>query len=92
LTLGTAQRPVLIVVDGEVHLQGNVVVHGLLYSGALRWDDAGAANAQLHGAAIAEGNFIGNATPLIARDAAILARLQQQGGSFVRVGGSWRDF
>jgi Tfp pilus assembly protein PilX len=92
LTLGTALRPVLIVVDGELQLQGHVVVHGLLYSAAMRWDDAGGANAQLHGAAITEGNFSGNAAPQITRDAAVIARLQQQGGSFVRVGGSWRDF
>lgn len=92
LTLGAAAQPVLLVVEGQVRLSGGVVVHGVVLTLAANWDTSGSANAQVHGALIALGNVGGNGTPSIAYDAAVLARLHGQLGSFVRVPGSWRDF
>ena len=92
LTLGSAERPVLLVVEGQVRLSGGVVIHGAIFTLAANWDTTGTANTQLHGALIALGNVGGTGTPTIAYDAAVLARLHGQLGSFVRVPGSWRDF
>jgi Tfp pilus assembly protein PilX len=92
LVLGTPQRPLLLVVDGALLLQGDVRVHGLLYSRSLRWDGSGGAGAQVQGAAITEGEVGGAAAARITRDADVLARLQHHGVGFARVGGSWRDF
>jgi hypothetical protein len=92
LVLGTPQRPVLINVAGAAQLRGAVVIHGLLYSRTLRWDDTAGSGALVRGAAISEAGYGGNGAPDIAYDAAVLAILKGNTGSFARVNGSWRDF
>ena len=92
LVLGTPQRPIVIVADGAVQLHGAVVIHGVLYSRTLSWDDTAASGALLHGAAITEDGYSGNGSPDLSYDAEILATLRGRTGSFARVNGSWRDF
>ena len=89
LTLGTPQRPVLIVADGAVRLQGAVTLHGVLYANGLSW---AAPTATVRGALISEGSAAGDASLDLARDAAVLDILRTRDGSFVRLPGSWRDF
>lgn len=92
VTLGSAERPVLMVVAGDARLRGAVGMHGLLYAATLHWDDATAPGAALQGAAISEGDYTGNAGADFIRDAGVLATLAGHSGSFVRVNGGWRDF
>jgi len=89
ITLGTPDRPVMLVASGAVRLTGPVVIHGLIYGADIRWDGSPGA---LHGAAISEGDYRGNGTPDLAYDAAVLDSLKRRTGSFARVPGSWRDF
>lgn len=91
-TLGTAERPVVIVVDGPLHLSGAVRVHGVIYSAALRWTDMAGPGALLRGAALAEGGYDGDAAADLVYDAALLATLKSATGSFARINGSWRDY
>lgn len=92
LTLGTPERPVVIVVEGDVRFAGAVTLHGLLYARNLRWDDTTGPGALLRGAVVLEEGYAGNGAPDIARDHAILERLRGERGSFVRLPGGWRDF
>lgn len=92
LAFGSAEHPVVLVVDGQLRLSGGVIVHGVVLTLAANWDTSGTANASIHGAVIALGHVSGNGTPAITYDAAVLARLHGEFGSFVRVPGSWRDF
>jgi hypothetical protein len=89
-SLGSAQRPVLVVVDGDVTLRGAVTVHGLLYARQLRWED-GPAGGQVRGTVLLEGDLTGTGAPTIHHDPAVLERLTWHAGSYVRVPGSWRD-
>jgi hypothetical protein len=89
---GSAEHPVLLVVEGQIHLGSGVQIHGAIVSLGPNWDTSGSSDAQLHGALLALGNVSGNGTPTIVYDAGVLARLQGQRGSFTRVPGSWRDF
>jgi hypothetical protein len=91
-SFGSADRPVLLVVEGQIRLSGGVVLHGVIVSLGANWDTSGSSDAQLHGALVAIGSVSGNGTPTIVYDAAILARLHRQFGSFARVAGGWRDF
>lgn len=91
LALGTATRPVTIVVSGSLHLDGAVALHGLLYAGSLQWTNT-AGGAFVRGALVSEGGYAGNGAPELFYDAALLGRLARSSGSFARVGGSWRDF
>ena len=91
LTLGSAQRPVAIVVSGAARLDGAVAVTGLLYAEALQWADT-AGGAFVRGALVSEAGYQGNGAPELFYDAAVLDLLKQRAGSFARVSGSWRDF
>ena len=58
----------------------------------MRWDDTGADMAQVRGAVVSQGLVEGNGAPDLVYDSAVLAALKNNGGSFARVPGSWRDF
>ncbi|QTN21260.1 hypothetical protein HZ992_13735 [Rhizobacter sp. AJA081-3] len=88
LTLGTPQRPMLIVTDGAIRLQGRVELHGVLYGNGLSW---AAPAAVVRGALISEGPAAGDSSLDLALDAAVLEALRTRQGSFVRLPGSWRD-
>ncbi len=89
LTLGTPQRPMLIVASGAMQLQGAVTAHGVLYGNGITW---AAPSATVAGALISEGTAGGDASLLLTRDADVLEALRTRQGSFVRLPGSWRDF
>lgn len=90
-TLGTPERPILVVASGAVRFRGSVRVHGLVYGASIGWNDA-ASGAMLRGAAISESGYAGDAAADFVYDAAILAALRGNSGSFARVPGSWKDF
>jgi hypothetical protein len=91
VTLGSAQRPVLLVVEGTASFSGAIKLNGLVYAAALQWNDA-STEASIEGAAISEGSFEGNAAPALSYDATLLTVLKARPGAFARVSGSWRDF
>lgn len=91
LTLGSVERPVIIVVSGAARLDGAVALHGVLYAGSVRWDQAGS-GAFVRGAVLSEAGYEGDGTPELFYDAAVLDTLTHATGSFARVNGSWRDF
>jgi hypothetical protein len=92
VSLGTPQRPVIVIASGSARLSGAVLLHGLLYAGRIEWNDAAAGTATLHGAAISEAGYSGNAEVDLVYDAAVLATLKAHSGTFARVPGSWKDF
>jgi hypothetical protein len=91
LPLGSAMRPVLIVVSGAVRFDGAIALTGVLHAGGtMQW--MGPAGGSVRGALIAQGGYRGDATPDFAYDPAVLDLLRRRAGSFVRVPGSWRDY
>jgi len=90
--IGSPEHPVLLVVEGQVQLSAGVVIHGLIYSLAARWDTTGSSSAQVHGAVISNGEVVGDGRPEVFYDPAVLKLLHDNAGSFTRVPGSWRDF
>jgi len=91
VAIGTLERPAVLVVSGAVRLGGAVRFHGVLHAGTVSWSTP-APGALLRGALLSEGGYGGDGTPALAYDRGVLATLQRASGSFVRVGGSWRDF
>lgn len=92
LTLGTPEQPIALVVRGTAALRGAIALHGLLHADTVSWHDATAPAATVRGAVVSAGDYRGDAGADIVRDAAVLARLRQDTGSWVRVPGAWRDF
>ena len=91
VSLGTIERPIVVVSTGALRLRGAVTLHGVVVASSIDWRDT-AAGTLIQGAAISEGDYSGDAAVDIVHDAAILARLQRGSGSFARVNGSWKDF
>ena len=90
VTLGTAQRPVLLVVDGPVNLRGNAVIHGLVYATQASWIDT--AGATIQGAVVLEDALQASGNTQIHHHLAVLQALHQHTGSYARAANSWRDF
>ena len=89
LTLGSPERPLLIVAAGALQLQGAVQLHGVAHAASLAWIGPAAT---VRGALISEGVAAGDASLDLQRDADVLEALRTRQGSFVRLPGSWRDF
>ncbi|HEV7912322.1 MAG TPA: pilus assembly PilX N-terminal domain-containing protein, partial [Albitalea sp.] len=73
LSLGTREKPVLIVASGAIRFSGPVRLHGVVYGTRIDWHGSGGA---LHGAAISEGGYSGSGTPDFVYDGAVLAALR----------------
>jgi hypothetical protein len=90
LLLGTHERPVLLVVDGPVHVEAHAVIHGVVYGTHAAWTDT--ARMQIHGAVILEADLQGSGQTQIHHDAAVLQALHERTGTYARLPSSWRDF
>lgn len=87
--LGSATRPVILVVMGNVTFSSNVTFYGAIYStGDVSWN-ASAAGGAVIGAVVGLGNYSGASDATFVYDSEVLRRLRQSYGSFVRVPGSW---
>ena len=92
IALGTANAPMLIVVDGQMTLIGGMRLSGLIYTrGNADWSNAGVAPALLTGALLVEGDLTVSGTMDLLYDVDVMAQLSNRAGSFVRVPGSWWD-
>jgi Tfp pilus assembly protein PilX len=89
---GSARKPVIVTVTGNIQVNGNVNVYGIMYSQAAVWDNSGGGTATICGAAIAEGSFTGQGTPNTTYCPNVFKTLKGTTGSFEKVPGSWRDF
>lgn len=93
--LGSAATPVMLFVQGDLTVNANLQMHGVLYlhstSGQVNWVTT-AGSTVIHGAVVAEGNLATQGAPGIVFDPNVLRTINLTQGSMVRVPGSWRDF
>jgi len=88
VTLGTHDRPLMLVVRGNLEIAAPLAVQGAaLVTGTLRWRAAGA---HWQGALVAAQMDV-LADAVVMRDPAVVRRIRTAVGSFVRVPGSWRS-
>jgi hypothetical protein len=89
-TLGSVDRPVMLLATGNITLAAKVIVNGFLYSNRnVQWN-ATATDSLVRGAVVAKGNFDGLSAVAIAYDGDMMQRISLGYGSFVRVPGSWQ--
>ncbi|HEY1092206.1 MAG TPA: hypothetical protein VGE47_14020 [Burkholderiaceae bacterium] len=92
VTLGTAARPVVIVVDGAASFSGPAQINGVLYAhGNVDWVNGSGQPALVNGALLTAGNFAAAGKVDLHYDGQIINIVNNQLGSFVRVPGSWWD-
>jgi PilX N-terminal len=96
-TIGTQQKPVIVVVRGNLEITGGRVAYGLFYSANslanVDAEDAGSGGAVIYGAYIVRGQFRkqGNGNFSIVYTPTLWAS-GEPNGDLVKVPGSWRDF
>lgn len=95
LVLGSAALPVMLFVQGDLTVTGNLQMHGVMYmhsaGGQVNWATT-AGSTVIHGAVVAEGDLSVQGAPTITFDPGVLRTINLTQGSMVRVPGSWRDF
>lgn len=92
IALGSAASPVVLIVNGNLSLEGPMLLAGAIHArGDLSWSNTSAQPARLNGALLAEGNVTAQGTVDLIYSAAVMNILNNQQGSFVRVPGSWSD-
>lgn len=90
---GSAENPVVIVVNGNLNISGNTTIYGVIYAIG-NFSGLGGGNSLVQGAALTEGNYAdSNGTRKIIYDPAVLARLWEDPSlsSFTKLPGSWTD-
>ncbi|MDP1791857.1 MAG: hypothetical protein Q8L12_14905, partial [Methylibium sp.] len=87
--VGSADRPLLVVVGGALRFNGSFPAHGLIYATESGFSPGGAID--LQGALVARGALAGSSNGHVTYSPAVLRRLQAANGPWVRVPGSWRD-
>ena len=90
ITLGSADRPVLLVVDGLAQLNAPTTLYGLLYAGRIT-SKAPESTLQIHGALVSETEITLEARPMLHFDPLLLQKLQNSTGSYIRMPATWTD-
>lgn len=89
--LGTRDRPVTLVTEQALHIDGTWDVWGLLFSNSADINDLGTGSATVHGAQITCAAYANNGHGTTRYDADALKSRTLRDGTAVRVPGSWRD-
>ena len=95
---GTADQPVMLVVQGDLTVSSGLQLFGVLYLRNGVGDDSSwttnAGSTLIQGAVVAEGNLsmAGATSPTIVFNPGVLSTINLKQGSLVRIPGSWRDF
>lgn len=87
-----AGNGVNIVSPGDVNINGNISIYGLLFSNSANVNDLGTGTADIYGAMITCRAYNNNGNGLLSYDANALGGTGLRPGLMVRVPGSWRDF
>jgi hypothetical protein len=87
-----AGNGVTIVSPGDIDINGNISIYGLIFSNSANFNDLGTGNADIYGSVVTCASQNSNGTGRIQYDANALGGTGLRPGVMVRVPGSWRDF
>lgn len=90
VTIGSPTDPVVLVVNGNLTLNGNATLYGVLFV-ANQWTNNGGGNFDLIGSAIVDGAVQSTGTPNVNYQPPVVNNTQKL-GDYVKVPGSWHDF
>lgn len=86
--IGSASKPVLLVVNGNLTIQGNAIVYGYIYvTGSLQT----AGNSTIQGAIVAGGNTVDSGNFSLTYNTSVLNKVKQLTGQYTKIPNSWND-
>lgn len=88
--IGSAAAPVLLIINGNLTLNGNAVIYGFIYvTDSLL---TGSGNAIINGGLVVGGNASDSGNFSVNYNNSVLTKIQQQIGNYGKIAGSWDDF
>lgn len=91
-SLGTLANPILLIVEGDMSIQGNRDIYGFVYvTGNLTYNG----NVSIQGAVATGGDFNingGGGAQNLSKNPDVLNRLKESASSFNKVLGTWKDW
>ncbi len=90
--LGAPGEGVRLVSPGDININGNITINGLLFSNSSNFNDLGTGTADINGASITCAAYNNNGNGLLNYTSANLGSTGLGAGQMIRVPGSWRDF
>lgn len=87
-----AGNGVNIVSNGDIDINGNIAIHGLIFSNSAAFNDLGTGTADIFGAIVTCAGQSSNGNGTIRYDSNALGGPGLKPGVMARVPGSWRDF
>lgn len=93
-TIGSATHPVLLVVNGDFSLSGNVTIYGYIFVFGTNTIDSISGNVTINGAISATGNLTMSGSSELTYAPDVLSNLQNTPSMryYAKVPGTWRDF
>lgn len=93
VALGSSARPIVLIVNGQLRIQGPLRIHGLVFSaGNAEWLGGSTGASWLNGGLLVAGNWTSAAGVQLRHDPLVLNRLKVAAGTFVRApGGAWSE-
>ncbi len=88
-TIGTRERPVVLIVDGNVSFQGTPTIHGIVY---VTGNVTGGGNPKIMGAMVVAGNISPTGSVDIIFDPFVSQNASYKTGTPGWITGSWRDW
>ena len=91
-SLGVAGEGVRIVSPGDIDINGNITINGMIFSNSANVNDLGTGTADINGAMITCNAYNNNGNGTLNYNSSNLGNTGLGPGEMVRVPGSWRDF
>lgn len=89
--IGSSTQPVLMVVNGDFRVSGNVVIYGVVYiMGDITTDFSG--SMQVNGSIVTQNNINFTGSTQINYSSSIISATRQVTNYYAKVAGSWKDF
>lgn len=94
VTIGSAANPVLLIVNGDFVITGNVNIYGFVFSLGVSGISATSGNINIYGGMASTGNIVLNGNASMVYDAAVLTNLANQNATryYAKIPGTWKDF
>ena len=89
--LGTATDGVSLVSPGQININGNITIYGMLFSNNSNLDYLGTGNSNVYGAMVTCGGFESNGNGTVGYLPSALSSTRTSSARMVRMPGSWTD-
>lgn len=93
-TIGSAANPVLLIVNGNLALSGNLTIYGYIFTFGTNTIDSITGNVNITGALVTAGELNITGSTVLSYNPSVITNLQNLPATkyYAKVPGSWRDF